>query len=614
VDGKGGRGSYSGLEEALQLVLDTLSTNTNTTATSAAGAPSTPSFLLTCLQVGEDILASAPSTEADDTVEIATTDKTDKTDKAGANKRSVDLVVHGVWRPLTELLGERFGDMFSVGIPSTLSHCYRCLTRFVQKLQVLCDPAYAEAIGRRLHGHPLVTSFFARWKLDLYFQLRCKEVFSRVDCACEATLRGGLTGSSTKHLADELYTQIGDSAGAVVAASAAGTASSLTAADCATLKAEVDRQLRLQIPMFVAFALELRTCLHPSVLLQPLVAKFLTLILRTLMRLEAHVALSCSVTTPSFPNKSDIEQLRLVYASATPSVTTGASATGPGAGTPAAKKTPGAAATPAATPAMAPVTPGATPLVLSVLALEELLLVAGDLHCLEGWLLAEFSTSAAAALGAKQSAGSSVGTFHIDLQGVDAVRAALVRQVAKLQGARGEIWTKITALLGGECRKALGAVKTAVVSKYRMTNKPAPESASAYVEAILLPLKTFLAQHAALVSKLSEDGNNKSAAGEGLRRWKVALAEEISLSFVEQVSALIETVKQMDSTLQRRSRLQTSGAGAGAVGNMSDSEKIALQIRLDVEAFGRELQQLGVDTTQVPAFKALSDLSIDANV
>ena len=345
------------------------------------------------------------------------------------------------------------------------------------------------------------------------------------------------------------------------------------------------------------------------------VAKFLTLILRTLMRLEAHVALSCSVTTPSFPSKADIEQLRLIYVAVPATSSDSASASAVVSGTPAGKRGPGASNTPATaakTPATSSAASSATTaaLVINVLALEELLVVAGDLYLLEGWLLSEFSTSAAAALGAKQSA---VGSFQVDLQGVDAVRAALVRQTSKLQGARSEVWARVSALLGGECRKALGAVKTAVVSKYRMTNKPAPDSASAYVEVILQPLKKFLAQHSALCAKLcTTSASKESAAQEGLRLWKIALAEEISLSFVEQVSALIETVKQMDSTLQRRSRLQQTAAATGN-SNMSDSEKIALQIRLDVEAFGRDLQQLGIDTADVSAFKKLSELSVETS-
>lgn len=54
VDGKGGgRGSYSGLEDALQNVLDTI-TGTGTSVAAGAG----PSFLITVLNVGEEVLSN----------------------------------------------------------------------------------------------------------------------------------------------------------------------------------------------------------------------------------------------------------------------------------------------------------------------------------------------------------------------------------------------------------------------------------------------------------------------------------------------------------------------------------------------------------------------------
>lgn len=60
VDGKGGRGSYSGLEDALQGLLDTIagtSAGTNNPSGPAPTAASAgPSFLLTCLTVGEEVL------------------------------------------------------------------------------------------------------------------------------------------------------------------------------------------------------------------------------------------------------------------------------------------------------------------------------------------------------------------------------------------------------------------------------------------------------------------------------------------------------------------------------------------------------------------------------
>lgn len=103
--------------------------------------------------------------------------------------------------------------------------------------------------------------------------------------------------------------------------------------------------------------------------------------------------------------------------------------------------------------------------------------------------------------------------------------------------------------------------------------------------------------------------------GGGQRAWLGSLLEEVTTSYAEQVSALIETVKQMDSTLQRRSKLQAQQqqAGGAAVGAtaLTDSEKIALQIKLDIDAYGKELQALGLDLAALPAFCTLRELSFD---
>jgi hypothetical protein len=105
-----------------------------------------------------------------------------------------------------------------------------------------------------------------------------------------------------------------------------------------------------------------------------------------------------------------------------------------------------------------------------------------------------------------------------------------------------------------------------------------------------------------------------SAAGppqqaEAVKHWQSALLEDVSASFAEQVSALIETVRQMDSTLQRRSKAQASAASGSA--NMSDSEKIALQIRLDIEAYGREISAFGLDLASMPAYNSLRELRFE---
>jgi hypothetical protein len=159
--------------------------------------------------------------------------------------------------------------------------------------------------------------------------------------------------------------------------------------------------------------------------------KFLTLLLRILMRAEAHVAVSANVTTPSFASMAELEQMRELCsaAQAEPRATPAAASA-----TPAGKRSGGgAAATPAGTGpgAAASSTPGGgaegPTFAIHALAMDELVLLCADLACLEAWLPGEFSTAAASALVLRRQPFWKAGA--VDLRAVDAVRSALSSQV-----------------------------------------------------------------------------------------------------------------------------------------------------------------------------------------
>ena len=65
------------------------------------------------------------------------------------------------------------------------------------------------------------------------------------------------------------------------------------------------------------------------------------------------------------------------------------------------------------------------------------------------------------------------------------------------------------------------------------------------------------------------------------------MIEKTAQTFRARVHALIETVKSMDAALNKRSKARAA-TGAG----MSDSEKILLQLHVDVEAFGQTVSLL----------------------
>jgi hypothetical protein len=132
-----------------------------------------------------------------------------------------------------------------------------------------------------------------------------------------------------------------------------------------------------------------------------------------------------------------------------------------------------------------------------------------------------------------------------------------------------------------------------------MTNKPPPDTHSSYVDVINSPIKTFRERFGVVLCMVC-------GGASGVESWYFGLLEEVALSFLQQVQQLMDTVRMMDSALQRRSKVTSAGvSGSSTNANMTDSEKIALQVQLDVLAFGVDVSSLGVDANELPSYKAL---------
>lgn len=82
---------------------------------------------------------------------------------------------------------------------------------------------------------------------------------------------------------------------------------------------------------------------------------------------------------------------------------------------------------------------------------------------------------------------------------------------------------------------------------------------------------------------------------EPIAQWLPGIVTAVTDFFLLQVQGIMETVKQMDNALQRRSKLrQAAQSTPGGTNIMSDSEKITLQLLLDAKALGQEISSLGV--------------------
>lgn len=294
------------------------------------------------------------------------------------------------------------------------------------------------------------------------------------------------------------------------------------------------------------FVCEMLTCLHPSIFLRDLNRKFLSLIVKILNGYFSHLAKfldqRCqeqSIGSPS-PSKGFVS----VVASRS-------------------------------------------------MSLEELMWVDHDICQLNGWIktvLIPFTTN----------------KLSFQYQGEQGESAAIIssmletllkRQQNTAQELRPNVRKKIADIITMDCKSGLKAVKS-IAGKFRMTNKPPPESPSSYVASILKPLKKYLENYKELV-----DADNLVA-------WKDGIIDSVTTSYHQNIRDLLATAKQMDTALQRRSKAgrKTASSSTDPGTQMTDSEKIALQIHLDAMSYGDDVKEIcGRDPKNIISFKKLLD-------
>jgi len=495
VDGTEGRGSYSGLGDALQSLLDSFSPAARQV------------FILS------EELFSVP----------------------GGHNPEVDLVVGGVWRPVAGALQQGFSGMFNSGIARVFHRAHRNVERFLDGLGGLCGSRWEEIVRRRLEKHPSVITFRQAWKMDLHFQLRVQEVQSRVEAAVEIVSAHGMCSK----VFDEVYSprKEGEGARNISLSIPADRLSIIEEDMCGSVVQD------WQLDFTRVTVAEILTCLHSDVYLPPLGGKLFSLAVRVMSCYEKHL-LALAGHRASGETTAAAE--------GTP-VKGGHSAGGSG----------------------APV------------AVGDLVRCVEDLHTLTSWIVRVFAPLSRKIIIGDRLIGTDEGPIECCLQ----LQAEAILHVCPA------LWARIAGIIAAECKSGLKAVKS-VAGKFRMTNKPAPDTPSGFVVTILKPLKSFVDKHGVSISKLPHTD------GFSMQEWARGIVESVTTAYSQQVQALMETAQQMDSALQRRSKLRQQQATSG--GSITDSEKIALQMLLDVQYYGERIREIcGIDPIDMSAYSTL---------
>lgn len=176
--------------------------------------------------------------------------------------------------------------------------------------------------------------------------------------------------------------------------------------------------------------------------------------------------------------------------------------------------------------------------------------------------------------------------------------------------------SQVVILLSRQCCDAVVAVKT-IPGQVRM-NKRTPHEPSHFVPGILRPVKSFFGIQA-------NDGPGEGMRGEFLKAYSTEIFELVCKRYAEhakvhdcaQLNILIRYAfylaswKKMEESLRRHQRAQKNtfslfGSAKPSKEDQSrDDERVRAQMTMDVDAFGKDAESLGVNIRQSKEYASL---------
>jgi len=234
---------------------------------------------------------------------------------------------------------------------------------------------------------------------------------------------------------------------------------------------------------------------------------------------------------------------------------------------------------------------------------DDTLLAASDAAALAAYMRSGLPAALESALGG--------GGRAADAAVASAAAAALGRGAARLAAAASSLLAAAGATAAAAAAPHLAQLR-GVAATFRVTARPPPTRAAPYAAACLGPLAAMLGA-----------GPSSSAALPGARALtppaRAALLEAavsgIAARFEGTAVDLLASLRKAEESLARLKAGRPGAAAAAAVAaagppsaaaSLSDADKVAAQVFLDVQAFGRAAAGLGcAGVADLPAFRSL---------
>lgn len=189
----------------------------------------------------------------------------------------------------------------------------------------------------------------------------------------------------------------------------------------------------------------------------------------------------------------------------------------------------------------------------------------------------------------------------VGFKNFSSISAALEDSQSALSAHVPALSSRIVQDLSESC---FGYLKSAleVPRLYRRTNKEVPSTASSYVDSALKPLYQL------------QSGHGDKVQPAVMQRWLQEALSDSTHKYFETVSDVLSSVRKMEESLKRLKQARRSPATnpVSSSGGMSDDDKIRLQLALDVEHLGEQIQKMGLQTSDIKSFPALMELVLAA--
>jgi conserved oligomeric Golgi complex subunit 2 len=129
-----------------------------------------------------------------------------------------------------------------------------------------------------------------------------------------------------------------------------------------------------------------------------------------------------------------------------------------------------------------------------------------------------------------------------------------------------------------------------MLATYRVSSRPAPATHSSFVPKVLLPLKVFLRDQRGPLADVT------------CLKISTAVAEETTEKYWEMATDLLSSNKKSEETLRR---LNIGGAAGDHGSRSTMTDKVSIQLYLDVAKFRDDVEAVGVPLTAVPSMPRL---------